>query len=177
MLRSWFWRKKFCDKSFYRSLVFDLLMSTILPSDDEYLISDKDWIMSSSFLHQISNKKPLKIEKFSNRWPTTDDISRFSSWNTRIHTYITERIIWSIGPKVCCDIHQFGFSITVFVRWIIRITSSDQGIFPIIRESTSVFMWIFGRFDPSILLAVKARIYLSQLWFFISYMWHLLFCL
>ena len=142
-------------------------MSTIWPSDNKYLISDKNWFMSCPFVFQISNKKPLIIEKFGHRWLTTNDISRFRCWYTRIHKNITERIIWSIGPNVRGDIHQFGF-------FTIRRTSSDQSILSIIRKSTSVFMWIFGRFDPSILFAVKTRIRVSQLWFFLSYMWHIL---
>ena len=140
-------------------IVFDSLMSSPMISDDVYLISDQNRFMSWTILFQISNTKPLIIEEFSYRWTSaTNNINRFSGWNTRIPTNIIERIIWSIVPNVCGNIHQFGFSITVFVGWIIRRTSSDQCISSIIRESTSVFMWIFGRFDPSILLAVKTRI-------------------
>ena len=156
-------------------IVFDLLMSIIMISDDVYLIPNKNRFMSVTLVFQISNKKPLIIEEFSYHWTypssfATDNISRFRSWNTRIPIDIAERIIWSVRPNVSRYIHQFGFSITVHVGW----TSSDPDISSIVRKSTRAFMWVFRRFDSSILFAVKTRIVLSPLWYHGSYMWHLL---
>ena len=118
--------------------------------------------MIKSAMFQISSETPLIIFKFSHividaiSTRSTNHINRFRRRNSGIGRNSTIRKIWSFRPRIRCEIHQFGFSLTTIVSWKVRATS-DQSFTFVISKSSRAIMWIFWWFKLVVVLTVKTR--------------------